>query len=191
MRIDLVALGGAHETAGRQHHRHRLVGNERGLIDRLGSLALDDLGAPIVAVLVRIGANLAGDQLAQLGLAGQQRLDVGLAPATATSARRGSSSPRASRGVAAAVLRISSACSSESLKRFMSTGFGSSSRRMMRITSSRFRKAISKPVEDVQPPLDLVEAVLQAPGDRRDAELEPLRQHLAQTHDRAAGHPGR
>ena len=28
---------------------------------------------------------------------------------------------------------------SESLKRFMSTGLGSSSRRMMRITSSRFR----------------------------------------------------
>ena len=64
------------------------------------------------------------------------------------------------------VLRISSACSSESLKRFISTGFGSSSRRMMRITSSRLRIGDQQAVEDVQPPGDLVEPVLQAARDR-------------------------
>ena len=41
--------------------------------------------------------------------------------------------------------RIASACASLSLKRFMSTGFGSSSVRMILMTASMFRYATSKP----------------------------------------------
>ena len=55
-RIDLVPLRGAHETAGGQDHRDRLVRDERGLVDGDGGLALDDLGAAVVAVLLRVRA---------------------------------------------------------------------------------------------------------------------------------------
>ena len=43
------------------------------------------------------------------------------------------------------VSRMYSVCSSLSLKRFINTGLGSSSVRIMRITSSRFKNAVKKP----------------------------------------------
>ena len=189
--LDLVALGRAHEAAGREHDRHRLVRDEAGLVDRLRRLALDDLGAPLVAVLLGIGA------------------DLGWRSASSASPCSSSSASISARSVASAfcssrifissslarwrrrVLRISSVCSSESLKRFISTGFGSSSRRMMRITSSRLRKAISRPSRMCSRRVDLVEAVLQAPRARCACGTRATRSAPRADSSPAAGRRGR
>src|SRR5207302_3862525 len=75
-RLDVVTLRRAHPAAGGQHHGARRVGDEARLIDRLRRLALDDLGAPLIAVPVRIGADLGGDELTQLCLALEEALEL-------------------------------------------------------------------------------------------------------------------
>ena len=111
-----------------------------GLLDRLRRLALDDAacGARRRTSRRRRGSRCA-ISLRQLRLARQQRLEL---LALRRRALFCSSRIFISSSLArwrSLVSRIASACSSESLKRFISTGFGSSSRRMMRITSSRLR----------------------------------------------------
>ena len=151
-RIDLVPLGGAHPAAGGKHHRRRLVRDERGLIDGLRRFALDDLRAAVVAELLRIGFDL------------RRRPACAVSPCS-SAAPRAPPAPPASSFCSSRIFissslarwrslvsRIASTCSSESLKRFISTGFGSSSRRMILITSSRLRKTTSRPCEDVQAP---------------------------------------
>src|SRR6185437_10598237 len=74
-RIDLVTLRRADPTAGRQDDGHGLVRNERGLVDRLRGLALDDPRAPRVSVFLRILLELLCDELLQPRLAAEQALD--------------------------------------------------------------------------------------------------------------------
>ena len=64
------------------------------------------------------------------------------------------------------------------LERAFSTSLGSSSSRMMRITSSRLRKAMIMPASDFEPALDLGEAMARAAQQHVAAMVEPLPQRL-------------
>ena len=75
-RIDLVALGRAHETALRQDDGRGLVGDELGFVDGLRGLALDDLRAAIVAVLLGVRFDFAGDELLELRLRLEDALEL-------------------------------------------------------------------------------------------------------------------
>ncbi len=71
-----MALGRTHPAAGRQHHGDRLVREQLGLLDRLRGGALDDAGAPLVAVFLGVGLDLVAHQLAQPGTAGEDGLEL-------------------------------------------------------------------------------------------------------------------
>ena len=83
--------------------------------------------------------DLVGDRLPLLVLGLEQRLDARSAPWSSSSCSLRISISSSLRRLRSRMLRIASACTSVSLKRFIITGFGSSSSRMMRITSSRLR----------------------------------------------------
>ena len=70
-----------------------------------------------------------------------------------------------------------------------STSFGSSSSRMMRITSSRLRKTMSMPASISSRLLDLAQAERRAPQQHDAAVVEPLRQRFAAATRRAASIP--
>ena len=65
-RVDVVALGGAHPAEARQDHGDRFAGQQLGLGDRLRRLALDQLGAPVIAVLLGVAHQLVAHQPGQL-----------------------------------------------------------------------------------------------------------------------------
>ena len=90
-------------------------------------------------------------QLAQLGLALQHLLELVALARRAPPARRGSSSPRASRGGAAWSRGSPRPASSVSLKRSISTGFGSSSRADDADHLVEVEVGDQQAVEDVQP----------------------------------------
>src|SRR3984957_12541592 len=71
-----MSLRGAHEAARRQHYGHRLVRNERGLVNRLRGFTLDNLRPPGGAVLLGILANFGRNELLQLRLTGQDALEL-------------------------------------------------------------------------------------------------------------------
>src|ERR1700704_3822030 len=79
--------------------------------------------------------------------------------------------------------RMASACTSVSLKRVISLALGSSSKRTMRMTSSRLRKGNGVAAEPPEPMLDALEAELGALNQPLDAVLQPLAQHVAQVQD--------
>ena len=87
------------------------------------------------------------------------------------------------------MLRIASACTSVSLKRCISTGFGSSSSRMMRITSSRLRIGDEIAVEHLEPVAISASRMPRAAQQHLAAVVEPSPQHLAEAHD--PRHPAR
>ncbi len=62
LRIDVVALGRAHPALRTEDHGHRFARDQRGLVERLRSLALDQRRASIVAVLLRVLAQFLLDQ---------------------------------------------------------------------------------------------------------------------------------
>src|SRR5208283_3704776 len=76
-RIDLVALGRTGPAAGREHDRDRLADQQLALVNGLRRSALDDLGATFVAEFLGVRDNHAAQQLGELGLAGQYRLETG------------------------------------------------------------------------------------------------------------------
>ena len=92
-------------------------------------------------------------------------------PWRAGRARRGSPSPRAWTATRRRRFRIASACTSVSLNLAISLALGSSSKRMMRITSSRLRIGDQIAVEHLEAVLDLLQADTRsgAPAPRRGA----------------------
>ncbi len=75
-RVHVVALGRADPALFGQHHGHRLARHQLGFVDRLRRATLHQRRTARVAELLRIGHQLVADQLAQLGLAVQDRLDL-------------------------------------------------------------------------------------------------------------------
>src|SRR6185312_329962 len=185
VRIDVVALGGANEAAGREHDRHRLIGNERGLIDGLRGLPLDDAGAPLIAVLGRILADLAGDELLQSHLALQQRLEL--------------------LALGHELLLLLTDLHLLELGEVTQPGvedlLGLLVRELEALHQHRLRLILAaddadhlveievddeQAIQDVQPPADPLQPVLQASGDGGNSEIEPLRQDGLEPHDARA-----
>ena len=173
-----MSFAGAHPAALRQHHRHRLRRNQRrrrrapsrlraprsasGGGRRIRRHLFPARRAPACAAALSIRGFSRGRARSAWSLACSPRISI-----SCSLLRNRSFSSR-----------IASACSSDSLKRAISTGFGSSSRRMMRITSSMLRYAIEVAVEDVDARVDVIVAMLQPPAHRLDAELQPLAQQV-------------
>ena len=180
-RLDVVPLRRAHPAAGRQHDRHRLVGNERRLVDRLRGLALDDLGAPLVAVLLGIGADLGGDELLQLRLALQQRLEL---------LTLGRERLLLLADLHLLELREVAQPRVEDLLGLLVGELEALHQHRLRLVLAaddadhlvEIEESDQQPVEDVQPFRHLLQAVLQPAPDGGGAELEPLTQDLLQAH---------
>ena len=180
-RLDVVALRRAHPAAGGQHHGHRLVGDEARLIDRLGRLALDDLGAPLVAIRFRIGADLGGDELPELRLALQQRLELLalsrerlLLLADSHLLEPGQMPQARVEDLLGLLIGELEALHQQRLGLVLAAD---DTDHLVQI-----EEGDEQAIEDVQPLADLVQAVLQAARDGRGAEFEPLAQDLLQAH---------
>ena len=62
LRVDLVALGGPHPAAPREHHRDRLRGHQLVAAEGPRGRGLHDAGAALVAVRLRVGEDLVPDE---------------------------------------------------------------------------------------------------------------------------------
>ena len=74
--IHVVALRGADPALFRQHHRHRLAGDQFGFVQGLGGIALHQRRQARVAELLGVRGQLVLDQLLQLGLRLQDAGDL-------------------------------------------------------------------------------------------------------------------
>ncbi len=87
------------------------------------------------------------------------------------------------------MLRIASACTSDSLNRFISTGFGSSSVADDADHLVEVEVGDEVAFEHLEPVADLVEAEFRAPHQHLAPMREPLVEHLAEAHHLAARDP--
>ncbi len=179
-RVDLMSLRGAHEPARRQHNGHRLVRNERGLVDRLRGFALDNLRPPGVAVLLGILANFGRNELLQLRLTSQDTLEL----LTLFGER---------------LLLVTNLHLFE-LREMTQTGVEDFLRLLLgeleALHEHRLRLVLATDdadhlvqievrdqhtFEDMQAARNLIEAVLQTASHRRNPEFEPFRQQVLET----------
>ena len=113
------------QPLSRQHHGDRLARHQRGFVDRLRGLALHQLGARARRRTSRRRSATSSPPASSASPCSSACRRSRRALRELLSARRGSSFPRAAPAGAAGSRGCASACSSESLKRFISTGLGS------------------------------------------------------------------
>ncbi len=180
-RLDVVPLGRARPAAGREHHRHGLVRDEARLIDRLRRLALDDLGAPLIPIGFRIGADLGGDELAQPRLALEERLEL---------LALGGESLLLLADLQLLELRQVPQPRVEDLLGLLVRELEALHQHRLRLVLAaddadhliEIEEGDEQAIEDVQPLRHLLQAVLQAPRDGGGTKLEPLGEDLLQSH---------
>ena len=176
--IDVVALRRAHPALFADDDGDRLAGNQFGFIQRLRGAARDQRRAPGVAKLLRIGEQFVLDQLFQARPAAQRRdqaIALGvqflLFPAELHFLQPRELLELGVEDVVGLVLAELEARDQRGLRLVLV--------RMMRMTSSRLRKAISRPSSMCRRRSTLLEAVLQAPRHGVEAERQPFRQQPA------------
>ncbi len=181
-RVDLVALGRTHPTSGGEHDGDRLVGDQRSLVDGLGGLALDDLRSARIAVSFGIGGQLGADQFAQHRFAAEHRPQLvalgGELCLLAPDLHLFELGEVAQLGLEDGIrldLAQRETLHQHRLRLILTTDDAD---HLVEVEEGR-----EQAVEDVQPTLDLVEPPLEAAPYRGDAELQPLREDVAQPHD--------
>ena len=175
-RVEPVTLQRAHPALLRHDHRHRFVDHAR--LERRALFLLDQR-APVVAVLLRVGFDFLDEQALHRGVAVEQFFELGFLVAqflqflldldrlhprqlTQTDVEDvvglalGQAEPRDQR-----LLRI--------------VGFADDADHFVDIQEDDH-----PPFENMDPVVDLAQAMLRAPRDRREAEADPLVQDLGQ-----------
>jgi hypothetical protein len=176
-----VALGGAHPAASRKHHGDRFARHDLRLGDRLRRGPFDEAAATVVAVLLGIRDDLVAHQALESRLARQDLHEL--------------VALRSQLRLLAADLHLLELreVSQLGLEDGLGLGLGEPEARDQR----RLRLVLvtddadhlvevevgdEQAVEDVQPRLDLLEAVREPPRDRVHPEREPLLEQRLQPH---------
>ncbi|MNO72104.1 hypothetical protein D3C76_630390 [compost metagenome] len=177
--VDVVALGAAHPALFRQHNGDRLGRHQLVFRQRLGFCTLDDRRAAVVAVGFGVLDQLAAHQLAQLGVAAEQGLQLGLLLEQLV--------------LLAANFHLFKArqLSQAGLEDVVSLDFGQLETLDQRLLGMllgaddmnhfiQVEEGSQQAFEQVQAPLHLVQAVLQTAADGVGTELQPFQQQRPQ-----------
>ena len=187
--IHVVALRGADPALFRQHHRHRLAGDQFGFVQGLGGIALHQRRQARVAELLGVRRQLVLDQLLQLGLRLQDAGDLlafglqfVLLAADLHFLQAGELLELGIEDVVGLFLAQREACDQRRLRFVLGADDADD--------FIQVEKRDQQAFQQVQAALDLLQAVLQAAGDRVAAERQPLGQQHPQVLDlRAAVQP--